>query len=187
LHANNDLKQKQQKAIPMCVIAEIGKRKSTELQQAIGQLTAVAVYFAMQSREYLKVPQAKKRQTDILCLHNLRFFRDRKLIEHNNPHLEFSDCISITFEMQKKDEKNDTTTQKALGQVNMCPVRMVASIVRRIRSYEGTNNYTPISAIWRFNQINHFTSAQVIVAMKDAIVAIGEDILHIKNQRLVRT
>ena len=52
---------------------------------------------------------------------------------------------------------------------------MDASIIRRIRSYEGTNNNTPISAFWRFNQIDHVTSAQVIVAMKDAIVAIGED------------
>jgi hypothetical protein len=183
-YANNDPKQKQQKAIPMCVIAEIGKRKSTELQQAVDQLTAVAIFFAMQSCEYLKVTQAAKGQTDILCLRNLRFFRDGKLIEHNDPHLEFSDCISITFEMQKKDEKNDTTTQKASSEVDMCPVRMDASIIRRIRSYEGTNNNTPISAFWRFNQIDHVTSAQVIVAMKDAIVAIGEDVLHIKKSEI---
>jgi hypothetical protein len=60
LYANDDPKQKQQKAIPMCVIAEIGKRKGTELQQAIGQLTVVAIFFAMQSCEYLKVTQAEK-------------------------------------------------------------------------------------------------------------------------------
>ena len=86
--------------------------------------------------------------------------------------------------MQKKDEKNDTTTQKASGEINMCPVRMAASIVRRIRSYEGTNDNTPISAFWRFNRINHVTSAQVIAAMKDAIVAIGEDVLHIKKSEI---
>ena len=86
--------------------------------------------------------------------------------------------------MQKKDEKNDTTTQKALGEINMCSVRMAASIVHRIRSYEGTNNNTPISALWHFNQINHVTSAQVTAAMKDTIVAIGEDILHIKKSEI---
>ena len=126
----------------MCVIAEIGKGRSTELQQAVGQLTALAIFFAMRSCEYLKVTQAKKRQTDILRLRNLRFFRDGKLIEHSDPHLEFSDCISITFKMQKKDEKNDTVTQKASGDINMCPVRMAASITRRIRSYEGSNKNT---------------------------------------------
>ena len=107
----------------MCVIAEIGKQKSTEFHQAINQLTAVAIFFAMQSCEYLKVIQAKKGQINILCFHNPQFFRDRKLIEHNDQHLEFSDCISITFEMQKKDERNNTVTQMALGDINMCPMR----------------------------------------------------------------
>jgi hypothetical protein len=51
----------------------------------------------------------------------------------------------------------------------MCPVRMGAAIVRRIRSYKGTNNDTPISAFWQFNRINHVTSKQVIAAMKDAV------------------
>ena len=83
--------------------------------------------------------------------------------------------------MQKKDEKNDTVTQQASGAVSMCPVRMAAAIVRRIRSYEGSDDNTPISAFWRFNRIDHVTSAQVIAAMKDAITAIGEDILHIKK------
>ena len=86
--------------------------------------------------------------------------------------------------MQKKDEKNNTITQKASGKVNMCPVRMAASIVRRVRSYKGTNNNTPISAFWRFNRIDHITSAQVIAAMKDAIIAIGEDLLHIKKSEI---
>ncbi len=117
--------------------------REQRIAAAIGQLTTVATFFVMQSCEYLKVTQAKKQQTDSLCLCNLQFFRDRKLIEHNNPHLKFSDCIYITFEMQKKDEKNNTVTQKASGKVNMCPVRMAASIIPRIRSYEGTNNNTP--------------------------------------------
>ena len=78
--------------------------------------------------------------------------------------------------MQKKDEKNDTVTQKASGNINMCPVRIAASIIRRIRSYDGSNK-----AFWRFNRIDHVTSAQLIAAMKDAIAAISEDILHIKK------
>jgi len=182
-YANDDPKQKQQKAIPMCVIAEIGKRRSTELR-AIRKLTTVAIFFAMRSCEYLKVTQAEKRRTDILRLRNLRFFKDGKLIEHDDPHLEFLDCIALTFEMQKKDEKNDTVTHKASGDMNMCPVRMAASIVRRIRSYKGADDNTPISAFWRFNRIDHVTSAQVIAAMKDAVIAIGEDVLHIKKSEI---
>jgi hypothetical protein len=59
-YANDDPKQKQQKAIPLCVIAEITKRKDTKSQQAIGQLTTLAIFFTMRSCEYLKVTQAEK-------------------------------------------------------------------------------------------------------------------------------
>ncbi len=86
--------------------------------------------------------------------------------------------------MQKKDKKNDTVTQQASGAVSMCPVRMAAAIVRRIRSYKGSDNNTPISTFWRFNSIDHVTSAQVIAAMRDAITAIGEDVLHIKKSEI---
>ncbi len=44
---NADPKVKQQKAIPACIIAEIAKRKLTELQCATLQLTILAFFFAM--------------------------------------------------------------------------------------------------------------------------------------------
>jgi hypothetical protein len=144
----------------------------------------MAIFFAMQSCKYLKVTQAEKQQTNILRLCNLQFFKNGKLSEHNNPHLEFSDCISITFEMQKKDKKNNTVIQMASGDINMCPVRMAAAIVQRIQSYRGANNDTPISAYWHFNRIDYVTSKQVIAAMKDAIQAIGEDVMHIKKSEI---
>jgi hypothetical protein len=59
-YVNDNPKQKQQKAIPMCIIAKMAKQKITELQQAIGQLTTMAIFFAMQSCKYLKVTQAEK-------------------------------------------------------------------------------------------------------------------------------
>lgn len=115
------------------------------MQCAIGKLTTLAIFFAMQSCEYLKVTQAKKQRTEILRLHNLQFFKDSKLVEHNNPQLEFSDCVTIAFEMQKKDEKNNSVTQMASGEIYMCPVWMTAAIVCRIRSYKKSNDNTPIS------------------------------------------
>jgi hypothetical protein len=50
-YKNKDPKEKQHKAIPICDIAEIAKCKATELQLAIGQLTTVALLFAMRSCE----------------------------------------------------------------------------------------------------------------------------------------
>jgi hypothetical protein len=122
----------------------------------------------MRSCKYLQVPQSEKCGKDIIKLKNIQFFRDGKLIDHSDPHL---------------DEKHDTVTQMSSGDVNMCPVRMGAAIVRRIRSYDGATYDTPTSAFWQLDRINHVTSKQVTAAMKDALVAIGEDALHMhKNE-----
>ncbi len=131
-YKNADLKEKQQKSIPACVIAEIAKLNPTKLQRAILQLTILAFFFAMRSCEYVKVPQHKKRRTDILRLRKLRLFKDGRLIGHNDPSLEHAKCLNVTFEMQKKDEKNKATTQMESGDILLCPVQAAAAIVCRI-------------------------------------------------------
>jgi hypothetical protein len=54
--------------------------------------------------------------------------RDGKLITHNDAELEYFDAVSLTFEKQKKDEKIDTITQMASGEVKLCPVRAAATV-----------------------------------------------------------
>jgi len=120
---NKDPNEVQQKAVPPCVILAIAQLQMTELQRAVGQLSVLAFFFAMRSREYLKVPRAEFGRTKLLCLQNLRFIQDGKLLSHNYPHLELADCITITFEMQKKDDKNDTITQHSTGDMVMCPCK----------------------------------------------------------------
>ncbi len=138
----------------------------------------------MRSCEYVKVPQQEKQRTEILHLRNLCFFKNGRLVEHNNLSLEYADCLNVTFEMQKKDEKNDTTTQMASGDITLCPVRAAAAIVHRIRSYLGANDDTPISAFWRYDSINHITSKQITNTLRDAVSAIGEDSLHIAANKI---
>ena len=76
-----------------------------------------------------------------------------------------------------------TTAQMASGNISLCPVCAAAAIVHRIQLYPGVNNNTPISAIWIYERINHITSKQISNALQDAILAIGEDTLHIaKNE-----
>ena len=70
------------------------------------------------------------------------------------------------------------------GDVNMCPVQMGAAIVHKIRSYDGATYDTPILAFWQFDRINHVTSKQVTAAMKDTLVAIGEEVLHIHKNKI---
>ena len=99
---NKDPNPKQQKALAAQVLVMMYKRKQTETERAIGQLGIGAFFWAMRSCEYLKVPQAEKRRTDILRLGNIRFFKDGILLIHSDPQCEFADNVSITFEFQKK-------------------------------------------------------------------------------------
>ena len=101
----------------------------------------------MRSCEYLLVPHAEKRRTDVLRLGNIRFFKDGILLEHSNPQCEFVDSVAITFEFQKKDERNGTVTQKGTYHAFMSPVKIWYEIVKRIRDYPGADTDTPVSAV----------------------------------------
>ncbi len=138
----------------------------------------------MRSCKYVKVTQQEKRRTEILRLRNLRFFNNGRLVPHDDPNLEYSNCLNITFKMQKKDEKNNTTTQMASGDITLFPVRAAAAIVRSIRLYPGANNDTPISATWKYDRIEHIMSKQITNALRDAVSAIGEDALHIATNEI---
>jgi hypothetical protein len=66
-----DLAKKHQKAIPMSVVSTMGKQQLSELDRAIVQLTGLGMFFAFLSCKYLKVPQAKQGQTEILKMNNI--------------------------------------------------------------------------------------------------------------------
>jgi hypothetical protein len=98
----------------------------------------------MRSCEYLKVPAAEKRRTDILKLCNLKFRKNGAIVRHDSPELEYSDNISITFEKQKKDERDNTVTQWSKSHALLNPVRSWDAVVK-------TDENTPVSAVWRNN------------------------------------
>ena len=183
---NEDPNEVQQKAVPPCVVLAIARLNRSERQLAVGQLTRLGFFFAMRSREYLKVAKAEEGRTKILALRNLRFIRDGKVMSHDDLELERADCLAITFEMQKKEDKNDTVHHKATRDQTMCPVQAGAELVRRIRSYPNTDDDTPISAlmIGDSSRITHVTGKQVANVLKDTVRAIGEDVLNIKAEEV---
>jgi hypothetical protein len=134
---NTDPEEKHQKAIPISVISKIAKQDSTKLERATAQLTTMGIFFAMRSCEYLKVKAAKQQRTEIVRLHNIHFFSGTKQLSHDHPQLEYADCIAITFECQKKDEKMDTITLLASEDAILCPVRAMAAIVKKLRNIRG--------------------------------------------------
>ena len=81
---------------------------------------------------------------------------------------------------RKKYERNDTVTQIYSEDDLLCPVRSWAAVVRRIRSYPGSNDDTPVSAVWENDKIVHITSKQVISSLRMAAKAVGEEKLGFK-------
>lgn len=160
---------------------EMSKLQLTETQRAVCQLAIGAFYFACRSCEYVKVSQAELRRTDILRLRNVQFRRNGAFIQHNDPELEYADSVSLTFEMQKKDERNETVTQFATEHEIMCPVRSWAAIIKRVRSYPGVNDDTPVSAVWRGGRMVHITSKDIIDGINRAAEAVGWDKLGVKK------
>ena len=119
-------------------------------------------------------------RTEILTLRNVRFFRGVEQFGHDHRELEFADCIALTFERQKKDEKMDTVTLMASQDAQLCPVRAAAAIVRRISKYPGSSKDSPISTVIVNGHLEQVTSTHMINALRDAVGAIGEVKLGIK-------
>ena len=177
---NSNPSPEQQKAIPVCVIAEVVKKRVTETQRATGQLAVGGFFFACRSCKCFKVSQAEKKRTDILRLSCIRLFKNDRNMHHSHLYLEYADCVSITFERQKKDERNDTVTQLASEHISLCPPRQCAALVEMIRKYPGATDDTPVSAVWRNNRMEHITSKQMTAAFRDATTATEEDKLGFK-------
>ena len=117
-------------------------------------------------------------------MRNIQFFKDGAILPHSHLDLEFSDCVSLTFERQKRQDKNDTVTQEATGDSVLCPICFAAGLVRRIGSYPGTSLSTNISAYMSIGSVDHVTSQQVINALRDALGAMGETRLGIAKLEL---
>ena len=83
-YSRNDLKEKQQKALPVCVYRLILASPATELRRSIAELAAAAHFWAMRLCKYSKVSRAEKRQTKKLCLRNIVFIKDGNILDHTS-------------------------------------------------------------------------------------------------------
>ncbi len=121
-------KEKQQKALSVCILRLILTSKSTEIQHAMGERVAAAHFRAMRSCKYCKLTKAEQWQTKQLCLRNITFIKVGNILDHSSAKLNLADCVSITFEQQKNDRKSDTVPQWRTADPVMCPIKLWASL-----------------------------------------------------------
>jgi hypothetical protein len=93
----------------------------SSIDKALCQLFIIAFFFTMRSCKYIKV--SGKRKTKLLTLKNIKFYKNKKLLDHEYKYLHLADTISLTFEQQKRDTKNDTITHHQTKDKLLCPVK----------------------------------------------------------------
>jgi hypothetical protein len=172
-YKNKDPQQVQQKALPFIALNKLVKRQVTELDIALGQLIIRAAFFACRSCKYLTVSKREERCTKlVLCLQNIRFFKDKHLILVPSANLESADSVAITFEMQKNDSKFDTIIHSWTDDPVLCPILQLAQLVNRILSYPNTSCNAPVCAVWRHGRLDKIASTQVLSALCTASKAV---------------
>jgi hypothetical protein len=138
----------------------------------------------MRSCEYLKVQGPRK--TKLLMIKNIRFFQGNSQVPHSDSALSSADCVSITFEFQKCDKKNDTITQHRSGDCLLCPVQIWAKIVTRIRSYANSSPSDTVNT-YHFpdnNKIHFFSGTELLKHLRFAVTSIGPDSLGFTSKQI---
>jgi hypothetical protein len=115
---------------------------------------------------------------------NIQFFKDGAILPHFYPDLKFADCISLSFEFQKRQDKHNTVTREETGDSVLFPAHFAAGLVRCITSYPGTLPSSNVSTYMSNGSIEHVTSRQVINSLRYAVCAIGEARLGISKEEI---
>jgi len=176
-YKSTDPGQKPQVAITGSVLRKFYQLAISDFDKALCTLFMGAVFFAMRSCEYIKVQGTRK--TKLLELRNIRFIKGNTVIPHSSPLLSSAECVSITFELQKRDAKDDTITQHRSGDKLLCPVIIWANIVKRIRSYKNSTSSTTVNSYQSANskKIHSFTGTELLKRLCFATTSIGSNTL----------
>ena len=149
----------------------------SELDRAMTQLTISAGFFACRSCEYSRVPKRDQKRTKLLCLRNIRFFKEGRLITSPSADLEFAESVAVTFEMQKNEDKNETVVHGWTDDPVLCPVKQWAGLVNRVWSYPGTTTDTSVCVVWRHDRPEQISNRQIVLALRAACTTIDSAVL----------
>jgi hypothetical protein len=156
------------------ILREFYKLAISPFDKALCELFIGAFFFAMRSCEYVKVTGPRK--TKLLTIKNLKFYKGRRMVQHQDPLLHLADCVSITFEQQKRDTKNDVITQHRSTDSLLCPVKIWSKIIRRLISYPDSNPDTPINSFLQSNSTHHkFTGQELLKRLRFAASTLGPE------------
>ena len=181
---NSDPGEKQQKALPVCVYREIHKQATKTLSSPqaikIAWLQVLAFFFCMRSCEYSDVKG--ERRTKTVCVRNIRFHLHNKLIPNNSREIFNATSVSITFEWQKRDVRDDTITHQKSNDSHknniMCPVRAAAELVSALYNSGLPSSKVPdlkINTVVQNGKLFSIPSSMILEKIRSAVKSLGKE------------
>jgi len=181
---------KNNKNLPVCVYREIYKRAASSGEPeeiTMAWLQVLAFFFCMRSCEYSNV--SGKQKTKVVCFQNIRFFQKNRLLKHNSPRIHLATLVSITFEWQKKDVRDDMITHQksndSIGGGIMCPIRACIKLVKRIYPKKVPNQNIPdlqINTVMKNGKLTTILFSMILSRIQSAVKAIGKKKLGFTEQ-----
>jgi hypothetical protein len=117
------------------------------------------------------------RRTKVLCLRYIRCFLGTMDLAHRDPRLLLADTITLKFEFQKRDERDEDVTQQRTRDTLLCPVHQWGDLVQRIMSYPRTTRDTQVNSVIMTGKPVLITANTILAKLRAAIAAIGKDVL----------
>jgi hypothetical protein len=176
-YKNEDPSPKHQKAIPLDLLRYARDRlANTAHETAIAQLFRGAIFFAMRSCEYLDI-EGTPRRTKKLCVRNLRFFTNKRELPISSPDLHLAETVSINFEFQKSNTRDDVITQHRSNDPLLCPVVAWAGVVQRILKYPSASIHSPINMLVDNGKTHLLTAKAALTFLRSVVREVGQSTL----------
>jgi hypothetical protein len=185
---NTDPSPKPQKALPVSVYRETHRTAKSDanaptLSSTIADLLTIALFWCMRSCEYSSVHG--DRRTKLLCFRNIRLFdSNNRPIPIDSSHISNAQAVSITFEFQKKEVRDDTISHQRSGNTKsggpMCPIKACISLISRARKLPLSHSQllnTPINTILLSSSLYQIPSEVFLDTIRRTVKEMGEDTL----------
>jgi len=160
----------------------VSRETEASAQQCFQEVYLLGFFFAMRSCEHVLVTGTRKTQP--IRLRDLQFIHNNRVLRRNSKHLEQADTISITFEYQKRDLRNDKITQSKSGHSWMCPVKAAAAIVRRMKRLKLDDDAFIYTYRQHGGQLGHLTSTMAIQFLRDFIKSVDYEARGLDPERI---
>ena len=179
-YKNADPPHNHQKTLPVRIFKYLSSNFSTRTEEAIGQLTTTEFFFAMRSCEYssVRVPG----RTELIRLNDIKFSKNKYQLDSRFDDIKkLATSVTIIFRNQKNGEKGAMVTQHR-NTHDLCPVKSLARLTKRILSYKDTIMTTTMNTVLIDGKLIQLRSEFVLQCLREVVTLFGPDDLGFTAQ-----